>query len=103
MAWFITIEGGDGSGKSTLLAQIEKELKSKGIPILSTREPGGTPIGEEIRDTLLRSGRTMDPMTELFLYEAARAQHVAQVIQPALKKGTHVFCDRFTHSSLAYQ
>lgn len=103
MAWLITIEGGDGSGKSTLLSRIEADFRSRKIPFLTTREPGGTPVGEEIREILLKNGRTMNTMTELLLYEAARAEHVATVIRPALAKGTHVLCDRFTHSSLAYQ
>jgi dTMP kinase len=103
MAWFITIEGGDGSGKSTLLKHIEATFKTNNIAYLCTREPGGTPVAEEIRNTLLKPGRALDPMAELFLYEAARAEHVSGVIRPALKQGKHVLCDRFTHSSLAYQ
>lgn len=106
-AKFITLEGGDGSGKSTLLARIQRHLAERGIRFLSTREPGGTPIAEEIREILLRPSRsgpsTLTPMAELFLYEAARAEHVAHVIRPALEAGTTVLCDRFTHSSLAYQ
>lgn len=105
-AKFITIEGGDGSGKSTLLGRIESFLKDRGIDFLKTREPGGTRVAEEIRDLLLRprpTGETVSPLTELLLYEAARASHVEQVIRPALARGTFVLCDRFTHSSLAYQ
>lgn len=105
-ARLITVEGGDGSGKSTLLARIEQFFKDKKISYILTREPGGTPVAEEIRELLLRprpSGRSMTPLTELMLYESARADHVEQVIRPALKSGNSVLCDRFTHSSLAYQ
>lgn len=105
-AKFITIEGGDGSGKSTLLGRIEAHLTERGIKFIKTREPGGTRVAEEIRELLLRprpAGETVSPLTELLLYEAARASHVEQVIRPALAIGTYVLCDRFTHSSLAYQ
>lgn len=103
MAWLITVEGGDGSGKSTLISRIQASLHEKNIPLLLTREPGGTEIGEEIREILLRPGRAVSPWTELFLYEAARAEHIAKVIRPALGEGKHVLCDRFTTSTLAYQ
>jgi dTMP kinase len=103
MAFFITIEGGDGSGKSTLLNRIQTYLDRMSLKYVCTREPGGTKIGEEIRATLLKPGRTLDAMTELLLYEAARAEHVAEVIRPALQAGKHVICDRFTHSTVAYQ
>jgi dTMP kinase len=102
MANFICLEGGDGSGKSTLLARVEQHLKERGFKFLTTREPGGTPVAEEIRNLLLKPGK-MAPMAELMLYEAARAEHVEQVIGPALKENTHVLCDRFIHSTLAYQ
>lgn len=101
MANFITIEGSDGSGKSTLLKQVADYFRKNKIPLLVTREPGGTKLGEKIRKIILEN--EMIPLTELFLYEAARAEHVELVIRPALKKGIHVICDRFTHSSLAYQ
>lgn len=101
---FITMEGPDGSGKSTQIAAIKNFLESKGEKIVITREPGGTPISEKIREVLLdRENSEMDPMAEALLYAAARAQHVAQVIRPALEDGTHVICDRFIDSSIAYQ
>ena len=105
-ARLITVEGGDGSGKSTLLARIEQLFKENGTSYLLTREPGGTPVAEEIRELLLRpraAGSSMTPLTELLLYESSRADHVEKVIRPALKNGKSVLCDRFTHSSLAYQ
>ena len=98
---FITVEGSDGSGKSTLLLRLQSYVQNRGVNCLFTREPGGTELGEQIRDLIL--SRPMTSLTELFLYEAARAEHVAQVILPALKSGKFVFCDRFTHSTLAYQ
>ncbi len=100
---FITIEGGDGAGKSTLLARIETYLKEKDTKYIVTREPGGTPVCEEVRQTLLASGRSMTPLCELFLYLAARAEHVETFIKPKLREGYTVLCDRFTHSTLAYQ
>lgn len=101
---FITMEGPDGSGKSTQIAAIKSFLEQKGERIVITREPGGTRISEKIRELLLdRENRDMDSMAEALLYAAARAQHVAQVIRPALEDGTHVICDRFIDSSIAYQ
>ena len=101
---FITIEGPDGSGKSTQIQKITEFFQKRGQQVTVTREPGGTPISETIRKILLdRSNKEMDPMTETLLYAASRAQHVAQVIKPALEKGTHVICDRFVDSSIAYQ
>lgn len=102
-AKFITVEGGDGSGKSTLLGLVANYFKSKQVSCLYTREPGGTPVADEIREILLKPGRKLTPVGELLLFEAARAEHVATVIRPALARGTHVLCDRFTHSSLAFQ
>jgi dTMP kinase len=102
-ARFITIEGSDGSGKSTLLARIEEDLKTRSFPYEITREPGGSPVAEEIREIILKPGRKLDARAELLLFEAARAEHVATRIRPALDSGRHVLCDRFTHSSLAYQ
>lgn len=101
--FFITVEGGDGSGKSTLITNIRAEFGRRGVPHLCTREPGGTPVAEEIREILLKPGRSLVARAELFLYEAARAEHVDGVIRPALAKGVNVLCDRFTHSSVAYQ
>ena len=101
---FISIEGPDGSGKSTQIENIKKFFEEKDIEIVFTREPGGTAIGERIREIILdNSFKEMDPMTEAMLYAASRAQHVAQVIGPALEAGKVVVCDRFVDSSLAYQ
>lgn len=101
---FIVFEGLDGSGKSSLMAALEKELSQRSIPFVKTREPGGTPLGDEIRHMILRKeGPAPTPRTELLLYEASRAQHVDQVIVPALEKGHWVLCDRFTASSIAFQ
>lgn len=101
---FITIEGPDGSGKSTQIAAMKVFLEQRGEKILITREPGGTQISEKIRAVLLdRENSEMVPMAEALLYAAARAQHVEQVIRPALQDGIHVICDRFIDSSIAYQ
>ena len=101
---FITMEGPDGSGKSTQIEEIKCFFEQRGDSVVLTREPGGTSIGEKIRTILLdRENKEMDPMTEAMLYAATRAQHVAQVIRPALKEGKHVICDRFLDSSIAYQ
>lgn len=101
---FITIEGPDGAGKSTQLAYIRDFLLSRGIDALFTREPGGTPISEKIRKIILdKKHGEMDPMAEALLYAAARAQHVAQIIKPAIARGRTVVCDRYVDSSIAYQ
>lgn len=101
---FITIEGIEGVGKSTQLKFLSHYLTQKNIPCLSTREPGGTPIAEEIRKILLTAHEEiMCKETELLLLFAGRAQHVANVIKPALQKGQWVVCDRFTDASFAYQ
>jgi dTMP kinase len=101
-ARFITLEGGEGVGKTTNLEFIERYLTSRGIPFIRTREPGGTPLGETVRELLL-GFQGMDAEAELLLVFAARAQHVKQVIRPALEAGTWVVCDRFTDASYAYQ
>ena len=98
---FISFEGTDGSGKSTLIRQIALLLKDQGYKTVVTREPGGNPVGEKIREVIITT--EMDPRTELFLYEASRAEHLAQTILPALSQGEIVLCDRFTDSTLAYQ
>ena len=104
MSLFITFEGIEGSGKTTQIQRLKKYLTQKGIPCKVTREPGGTPIGEKIRKILLNPDhREMVPATELLLYEAARTQHVKEVIKPLLEKGRVVLCDRFSDATLAYQ
>lgn len=101
---FITMEGPDGAGKSTQIEAIRRFLEEKGERVIVTREPGGTQISEKIRALLLdRENAEMDPMAEALLYAASRAQLVAQIIKPALEDGTHVICDRFVDSSIAYQ
>lgn len=101
---FITFEGIDGCGKSTQTALCREWLESLGKTVLLVREPGGTKIGEKIRGLLLdKNNDGMAPMTELFLFEAARAQIVEETIKPALEEGKAVICDRFFDSSFAYQ
>ena len=101
---FITIEGVEGVGKSTQLAAIERLLKSQGIDYYLTREPGGTQISENIRDLILSlSDENVDANCELLLIFAARAQHIAQVIEPRLAAGQWILCDRFTDATYAYQ
>jgi dTMP kinase len=101
---FITFEGGEGSGKSTAIRQIVAQLEKEGYQVVLTREPGGTPISEEIRNVILdKKNVDMDPRTEALLYAASRRQHIVQKILPALKEGKIVLCDRFLDSSLAYQ
>jgi len=101
---FITFEGLDGCGKTTQLEKLATVLRGEGIDVLTTREPGGTEIGERIRSVLLDSRTAgLDPRTELALMFASRAQQLAQVIRPALSQGRWVLCDRFTDSTEAYQ
>jgi dTMP kinase len=101
---FVTLEGGEGVGKSTNLAFVEARLRAAGVEVVTTREPGGTPLAEEIRDLLLAlRDEPMAPLTELLLVFAARAQHLDQVIRPALARGAWVLCDRFTDATYAYQ
>ncbi len=101
---FITVEGSEGVGKSSNLAYIEDYLSNAGINVVRTREPGGTPLGESIRELLLDARQTaMCDDTELLLMFAARAQHLAEVIRPALAAGQWVLCDRFTDATYAYQ
>lgn len=101
---FITLEGGEGVGKSTNLAFIEQWLEAQGVLVVRTREPGGTALGEAIRGLLLdHRQQAMNDDTELLLMFAARAQHLAEVIRPALAQGRWVLCDRFTDATYAYQ
>jgi len=99
---FIAIEGGEGAGKSRLQHALGARLSAAGRDVLLTREPGGTGLGERVRSLLLEAGGA-DPLAELLLFEAARAELVALVIQPALAAGRDVLCDRFAGSSVAYQ
>ena len=104
MPVFITLEGTEGVGKSTALAYIQHYLAQHQVPLVVTREPGGTPLAEKIRGLLLaKDAEPMSNMTELLLVFAARAQHLAQVIKPALAAGQWVLCDRFTDATYAYQ
>jgi len=101
---FITFEGLDGCGKSTQLKKLAASLSAEAMPVVVTREPGGTPTGEKIRQLLLdTSTSSLAPMAELALMFAARTQHIAEVIEPALAGGQVVLCDRFTDSTEAYQ
>lgn len=101
---FITLEGPDGSGKSTMLKLIEEYLKDNKIDYITSREPGGTKIGEDIRKIILDvNNKNMSNETEALLYAASRAQHVSEKILPAMEEGKLVLCDRFLLSSLAYQ
>ncbi len=98
---FITFEGIDGAGKSTQIRFVDEWLRRRGIDVLLTREPGGTPIGEALRELILH--RSMHPRTETLLMFAARNEHVSEVIEPALVAGRWVLCDRFTDATYAYQ
>ena len=99
---FITLEGLDGSGKTTQARLLGARLEAEGVEVVITREPGGTPLGEEIRDLVLHGG-DVAPWAEAALYAASRAQHVEQLIRPALARGATVICDRYVDSSVAYQ
>lgn len=101
---FITVEGPDGAGKTTQLQLLADRLTAEGYEIVMTREPGGTRIGNEIRSLILNPDfQEMDEMTEILLYAASRAQHVNELIRPALAAGKIVLCDRFIDASIAYQ
>jgi dTMP kinase len=103
---FITLEGSEGSGKTTAARHLGEWLRSRGEPVLVTREPGGTPLGEEVRRLVLHLrdvSDDLDPRADALLYAASRAQHTARVILPALERGEHVISARYLDSSLAYQ
>jgi len=101
---FITFEGLDGSGKSTQIAKLARGLRARGLSVITTREPGGTTTGENIREVILHSATSgLSPYAEMALMFASRAQHIHQVILPALAEGQVVLCDRFTDSTEAYQ
>ena len=101
---FITFEGGEGAGKSTLIERVYKTLSTSKYPVIKTRAPGGSPLGEKIRALLLEKGElSVSTRSELLLFLADRAQHVDEIILPALKKGKIVLCDRFNDSTIAYQ
>jgi len=101
---FITFEGIEGSGKSSQISLLTDHLRSKRMAVTLTREPGGTPIGDQVRKILLDPGnKALDPSAELLLYAASRAQHLKEVIRPALESGLMVLCDRFSDATIAYQ
>lgn len=102
-ALFVAVEGIEGSGKSTLCAALAERLRPGGRSVLVTREPGGTPLGDAVRGILLEPSLHVNALTEALLVNAARAQHVADAIRPALLAGTTVLCDRYVDSTLAYQ
>jgi dTMP kinase len=104
MSLFITLEGPEGSGKSSAIKIVKEALENLGYQIVMTREPGGTPISEQIRNVILAKENTaMDSRTEALLYAASRRQHLVEKIWPSLKEGKIVFCDRYLDSSLSYQ
>jgi dTMP kinase len=102
-AKFISFEGLDGAGKTTQLERLAQFLDARGIPLQATREPGGTPLGERLRELLLMREQGLDPETETLLVFAARREHIARTIRPALAAGKWVLCDRFTDATFAYQ
>lgn len=99
----IVFEGPEGAGKSTQIAHLAERLAAAGVPTTATREPGGTPTGDAIRDILLHADLSIDPLVEFLLYSASRAQHVRERIRPALGRGEVVVSDRFSAASVAYQ
>jgi dTMP kinase len=104
VGYFIAFEGGEGAGKSTQEAMLATALGERGLTVIRTREPGGTPAGERIREILLSPEfEGLDPRAEALLFAAARGEHVARVIRPALERGDVVICDRYLDSSVAYQ
>ena len=104
MACFVTFEGPEGSGKTTQAGMVAERLRRKSIPHVVTEEPGGAPLGVKIREVLLnRQSFSITPLAELFLFQAARCQHVETIIRPALQENKVVLCDRFTDATIAYQ
>lgn len=103
MSFFITVEGPEGSGKTTQVRELAARLRSSSHHVIATHEPGGTPLGEQIRELLLHAPWPLCPETEALLVTAARAEHVTHVIRPALEHGHIVICDRYIDSTLAYQ
>jgi dTMP kinase len=99
---FIVFEGGEGAGKTTQLARLAVNLRDLGLDVVTTREPGGTPFAEEVRELIMRHG-DLSGETEVLLFTAARRDHVEKVIRPALERGAWVLCDRYLHSTLVYQ
>jgi len=100
---FVTVEGIEGSGKSTLVAGLGAWLEARGDAVVVTREPGGTPLGSRLRAVFVEPGLSISPLAEALIVNASRAQHVAEVIEPALRDGRVVLCDRFADATLAYQ
>ncbi len=100
---FVTLEGIDGSGKSTQLRSLAEELRRRGLDVVTTREPGGTPLGRRLREAFLETDEPVDPMAELLAFAADRAQHVGHLIRPALAKGQTVISDRYADATFAYQ
>lgn len=100
---FVTLEGIEGAGKSTLMNLLVQELEKRGLPFVRTREPGGCGLGSRLRPLLLDVSSSLDSRAELFLFLADRAQHVAEIIRPALERGEWVLCDRYADSTIAYQ
>ncbi len=100
---FIVFEGVEGVGKTTQCRLLKEHLEREGYSVVLTREPGGVPSAEDIRKIVLGSSYELDPVTELFLFEAARREHFLYIIKPALKEGKVVICDRFTYSTVSYQ
>jgi len=100
---FITFEGIEGSGKTTQLLRVASELRERGLTVVTTKEPGGTPLADRIRAILLDSRNVIDPIAEVLLFAASRRQHTVEVIRPASDRGEIVLCDRYTDSTLAYQ
>ncbi len=104
VGYFITFEGGEGVGKTTQLTLVANKLREKGYDVLTTREPGGTPLGEKIREILLKGDvDKMTPMTEALLFTAVRNDHVSRIIKPAIDNGKIVLCDRYYDTTSAYQ